>query len=82
MPIYFLKNSYFRERGREGGREGEKHQCAVASHAPPTGGLACNPGVFHADGALTGYGTSCPSVRRLALNPLSHPSQGPVYIFL
>ena len=30
----------FRERGREGEREGEKHQCMVASRAPPTGDLA------------------------------------------
>ena len=28
----------------ERGREGEKHQCAVASHAPLLGVLACNPG--------------------------------------
>ena len=34
----------FRERGREGGREGEKHQCVVASQAH-YGNLACNPGV-------------------------------------
>ena len=27
----------FREKGREGEREGEKHQCVVVSHAPPTG---------------------------------------------
>ena len=33
------------ERGREGEREGEKHQCVVASHTPPTGDLACNPGM-------------------------------------
>ena len=36
----------FRERGREGEREGEKHQCVVASCTPPTGDLACNPGTF------------------------------------
>ena len=35
----------FRERGREGEREGEKHQCVVASSAPPTGDMACNPGM-------------------------------------
>ena len=29
----------------EGEREGEKHQCVVASHAPPYGDLACNPGM-------------------------------------
>ena len=31
--------------GREGEREGGKHQCVDASHAPPTGDLACNPGM-------------------------------------
>ena len=35
----------FREKGREGDREGEKHQCVVASHTPPTVDLACNPGM-------------------------------------
>ena len=34
----------FRERGRERVREGEKHR-VVASHAPPTGDLAHNPGM-------------------------------------
>ena len=40
-----LKNYLFLERmeGRE--KEGEKHQCVVASHTPPTGNLACNPGM-------------------------------------
>ena len=43
-----LKRFYlfiFRERGREGERDGEKHQCVVHSRAPPTGDLACNPGM-------------------------------------
>ena len=35
----------FRERRREGEREGEKYQCVVASCMPPVGDLACNPGV-------------------------------------
>ena len=39
----------FRERGREGEkegeREGENHQCVVAFCVPPTGDLACNPGM-------------------------------------
>ena len=26
-------------------REGEKHHCVVASCVPPTGDLACNPGM-------------------------------------
>ena len=29
---------------RKGGREGEKHQCVVASRMPPTGDLALCPG--------------------------------------
>ena len=28
-----------------GKREGEKHQCVVASCTPPTGDMACNPGM-------------------------------------
>ena len=30
---------------REKGREGEEHQCVIASCAPPTGDLAHNPGI-------------------------------------
>ena len=33
----------FRDRGRKGEREGEKHQCVVASQAPHMGDLAHNP---------------------------------------
>ena len=36
----------FLDGGREGEREGEKHQCVVDSGTPPTGDLACNPGMF------------------------------------
>ena len=35
----------FRERGRKGEREGEKHHCVLASRTPPPGDQACNPGV-------------------------------------
>ena len=35
----------FRKRGMEGEREGEKRQCVVVSHVPPTGELAHNPGM-------------------------------------
>ena len=42
---YFVLFFFKRERGREGEGEGEKHQCVVASHAPPTGDLAHNPGM-------------------------------------
>ena len=31
--------------GRKGEREGETHQCVVASHVPPSGDLAYNPGM-------------------------------------
>ena len=34
--IYFV----FRQRGREGEREGKKHPCVFACHAPPSGDLA------------------------------------------
>ena len=52
FPIYlysfFKKKIVFisRQRGREGEREGEKHQCVVASYTPPAGDLACNPGMY------------------------------------
>ena len=46
-PPFFKKKkktANFRERGREGEREGEKHQL-VACLTPSTGELACNPGM-------------------------------------
>ena len=47
--IHFFKKRFclfiFRERGGEGEKEGEKHQCVVASHVPPTGNLGHNPGM-------------------------------------
>ena len=48
--IPFFKRFYlfnFRERGREGEREGEKYHCVVSSHVPPTGDLAHNLGMCH-----------------------------------
>ena len=46
ISIYLLKILFiYRERRREGEREGEKHQYVVPSHAPPTGNLACNQGL-------------------------------------
>ena len=35
----------FLDKGTEGEREGEKHQCVVASCVPCIGNLACNPGM-------------------------------------
>ena len=47
--LYFKDFIYlFLERGREGKREGEEHQCVIASHAPSTGDLAGNPGMYPA----------------------------------
>ena len=74
----FLKNviySFLKRRERRE-KEEEKHKCVVASQAPPTGDLARNPGM-------------CPEwasnwqqiFHRLALNPLSHTSQGIVWDF-
>ena len=68
----------FRERRREGEREGEKHQCVVASPVPSTGGptwpatQAC---------ALTGKRTGDPLVFGLVLHPLNHASQGSFLLF-
>ena len=42
-PVFFkVLFIYFLER-REGEREGEKHQCVIASLLPPMGDLAHNP---------------------------------------
>ena len=61
----------FRQRGREGKTEGEKHQCVVASCTPSTGTWPTT----QAD-ALSGNWTGGPLVRWPALNPRSHSSQG------
>ena len=45
FPSLNFISLFVREKGREGEREGEKHQCLVASHAPPTGDLVHNPGM-------------------------------------
>ena len=48
MDIHFFLRLYlfiFRQKDREGEREGEKHQCVVAPCTLPTGDLAHNPGM-------------------------------------
>ena len=77
----FFKRLYlftFRERGRKGGREGEKHQCVVAFHMPPTRELAHNPGMCpdwesnrRPFGSQTGTQSTEPSQPGLYQNVLS-----------
>ena len=43
--MLFIYLFIFRQRGSEGER-GEEHPCVVASHMPPTGDVACNPGMW------------------------------------
>ena len=64
LLLLFLRVFIFREG--KGEREGEKHQCVVASCMPPTGDLACNQGMCP-DWELNWR----PLVSRPALNPLS-----------
>ena len=66
----------FLERGREE-REGEKHQCVVASHVPPIGDLACNPSMCPDwESSWQPFGS------QPALSPLSHTVQGPCEVSL
>ena len=41
LKILFI----FRQREKEGERDGEKHHCVVASLTPTIGDLACHPGM-------------------------------------
>ena len=55
----------------EGEGKGEKHQCVVASPAPPNEDLDCSPGMCPDwESNLQPFGS------QVALNPLSHTSQG------
>ena len=69
--MLFIYLFTFRERGREGEREGEQHQRVVASHVPSTGDLAHNPGMCP-DWELNQQ----PFGSQPTLNPLSYTSQG------
>ena len=51
-------------------REGEKHQCVVASRMPPTGDLAHNPGMCPA-----WESNQRPFDSQAGAQPLSHTSQ-------
>ena len=43
--IFILFHLILESWEKEGERQGEEHQCVVASCMPPTGGLAHNPGM-------------------------------------
>ena len=45
LVLDYLFIYLFLERWKEGKREGEKHQCVLASHMPPSGDLAHNTGM-------------------------------------
>ena len=70
---YFLKDYIylFLDKGEGREKEGEEHQCVVASHVPLLGTWPASQAY-----ALTGNRTGEPLVLRPALNPLSHTSQG------
>ena len=57
--LFCKKILFILERGKEGERKGEKQECVVASHTPPAGHLARNPGM-------------CP---RLGIEPVLFDSQ-------
>ena len=42
---FFSRFYLFLEKGEGREKDGEKHQCVVASRVIPTGDLACNPGM-------------------------------------
>ena len=65
----------FREKGREGVREGEKHQCVVASHTALTGIWPATQAC-----ALTGNQTGDPFVHSLH-STQSYTSQGYTSLF-
>ena len=86
--FFFLLRFYLfirRERGREGEREGEKHQCVAAFCTPPTGDLACNPGMypdwesnwppFGSQAGTQSTETHQPRLVRFIILPLFHPQK-------
>ena len=69
--FFFRFYLFFLERGGEGEREGEKHQCVVASCAPPTGDWAHIPGM-----CPDWESNRRPFNSQASTLPLSHTSQG------
>ena len=73
FTLIFKKDFIYFEREDKGGRKRGRETaiCGCLSHAPHWGTWPTTQAC-----ALTGNGTSDPFVRRPALNPLSHTSQG------
>ena len=72
FKIFYL--FIFRERRREGEREGEKYQCVVASRMSPVGDLARSPGT-----CPDWDGTSGPLVRSLRSVHCATPARAEVF---
>ena len=84
----FLRFYLFILERRKERRQGEKHPCARDTsmgeryiHGLPLACLLLGTWPTTQTCALTGNRTSNPSVHRLALNPLSHTSQGALGLF-
>ena len=77
VPILFQKDFIYLERGREGEKEGEKHQCVVALTRPLLGAWPATQA--H---ALSGNGTGDPLVCRPALNHWATPARAGASMFL
>ena len=74
--IAILKKMLFIYLFRERGKEGEKHQCVVASRAPPTGDLACHPGM------CPGWESNQRPFGSQAGTQFTEPHQpGPIFVF-
>ena len=71
-----------RERGQEGEKEGEKHQCERDINQLPLSCPQLGTWPTTQTYALTGDQTGDPSVCRLAFNPLSHTSQGMTFCII
>ena len=69
--MFYVCMYLFIERRKGGRKRGEKYQCLVGSHTPPTGDLTHNPGMYPDwESNQWVFGS------KRTLNPLSHTSQG------
>ena len=76
FPFIFFHFIYLYLGRGKGERKGEKQQCVVASHMPPTRDLACNPGM-----STDWESTSDPLLHRLASTQSTEPHQPGLHLF-